>query len=574
MGACIENGRGDMILKETKIFIKRNKGKLIISLLLIGFFVFALISFLFVGSTMGQISGLGTENNPYKISTAEELIYLSEKIDFYTSGVIDYRYFTLVNDIDLGGIDWTPIGTESSTFAGVFDGNGYTISNCNIISTGKNVGFFSAIWEYGSRSVIKNLTLTDMTMVIDDEKSAVGGLVGEANADIINCNIDVDIYVYDNCWAVGGIVGSANGDIENCVSGGSLNAVIAERQELSDSNYSYPHYSGVVGVMQYGYNASNLTNNKTINVSLIQAVGMDDEDLVNVRAGGVIGQVHGGATYSNLTNNADINCVGIVAGIVADMWSDECVLTNCKNYGNLYGESAETLVISGIVGTIYKDNSNNIITNCLNAGNISGVALESGWTTNASWCGGILGFGTAYINACKSTGDISVAGVSKNYVGGIAGGCNGTVTNSYCTGDLTINTTGTVGGGIVGILQTNIDIVVENCFYTGEIIDNTESENAINVGYILGYNSRSTLTVVANNYYDSTILGDSELLWYGCYENEAQIVNNLISNNVGLDTQTMQSGNLNGFIAYEEGNTDSNAVWIFEDNSYPKLYWE
>ena len=42
------------------------------------------------------------------------------------------KYIALKNDIDLSGEDWTPIGDTSHTFAGIFLGKGYVISNLTI----------------------------------------------------------------------------------------------------------------------------------------------------------------------------------------------------------------------------------------------------------------------------------------------------------------------------------------------------------------------------------------------------------------------------------------------------------
>ena len=75
--------------------------------------------------------GDGTRENPYQISTAAQLAKLAKDVN---TG-IDYRnqYFKLMDNIDLSGREWEPIGyTEGGGsihgFNGMFDGNYKTIS--------------------------------------------------------------------------------------------------------------------------------------------------------------------------------------------------------------------------------------------------------------------------------------------------------------------------------------------------------------------------------------------------------------------------------------------------------------
>jgi flagellin-like hook-associated protein FlgL len=71
-----------------------------------------------VGSTISS----GT----YKISSKEELAQLATMTN---NGKITGGTFVLASDIDLGGEEWTAIGTSSKQFKGIFDGNGHVIKN-------------------------------------------------------------------------------------------------------------------------------------------------------------------------------------------------------------------------------------------------------------------------------------------------------------------------------------------------------------------------------------------------------------------------------------------------------------
>ena len=121
------------------------------------------------------------------IKTAEDL----QNINNNLSG----RYI-LMNDIDLSGIDWTPIGAKENSFtggfSGEFNGNGFTISNLNV---NKEL-FESGDEEYSASQYI----------------GLFGGLVG---AKVINVNIaNAEIYAGTYVGALAGV--AENSIIDNC----------------------------------------------------------------------------------------------------------------------------------------------------------------------------------------------------------------------------------------------------------------------------------------------------------------------------------------------------------------------
>ena len=117
----------------------------------------------------------GSESDTVEISTAEELAAISDNL----SG-----NFVLTADIDLGGAEWTPIGSfvqmgqegeEAETpdsayaFTGIFDGNGYTISNFTINQPeGWCVGLFGCIANANVGNFrVENASTLGTTMVSD-----------------------------------------------------------------------------------------------------------------------------------------------------------------------------------------------------------------------------------------------------------------------------------------------------------------------------------------------------------------------------------------------------------------------
>ena len=102
--------------------------------------------------------GTGDANNPYQIGTAEDLNDIANHPNDFD------KNFVMVNDINLAdytGTEFNIIGDyPSNPFTGVFDGNGFTISNFTYISTvTRKIGIFSYI--QGASAEIKNLGLID-----------------------------------------------------------------------------------------------------------------------------------------------------------------------------------------------------------------------------------------------------------------------------------------------------------------------------------------------------------------------------------------------------------------------------
>jgi len=107
------------------------------------------------------------------IATAEELAAMRNNLN----GI--YR---LVSDIDLGGVDWAPVGSASSPFNGIFDGNGFTISNLAVARAGHdNVGLFGF-----STGLIKGLTIDGAAV---SGRNNVGGLAGSSSGRIEGCSV-------------------------------------------------------------------------------------------------------------------------------------------------------------------------------------------------------------------------------------------------------------------------------------------------------------------------------------------------------------------------------------------------
>ena len=95
----------------------------------------------------------------------------------------------LMADIDMSGINWTPIGTESIPFTGQLNGNGHTIKNLNITSDSYHTGMFGVtdgafIYNLNLDNIKVNGKNTDKHSAEDE--STAGLLVGYAKNTVFN----------------------------------------------------------------------------------------------------------------------------------------------------------------------------------------------------------------------------------------------------------------------------------------------------------------------------------------------------------------------------------------------------
>lgn len=194
-----------------------------------------------------------------KIYTKEELFNISDM----------KKSYQLMNDINLEGEEWTPLGTSSNPFAGLFVGNGYKIYNFKILSSNSSsVGFFG----YISGEII-DLQICDF--VIDVSSStyssnswvdnyitagSIGGILQNAGL-IRNCYASGSIKIQSSGSStrssggyysggstvnVGGLIGSNSGKIYNCYSDIVIESSSSASSKTS-SSFAYCYSGGIVG---------------------------------------------------------------------------------------------------------------------------------------------------------------------------------------------------------------------------------------------------------------------------------------------------------------------------------------
>ena len=522
----------------------------------------------------------GSKDNPFAITNSQHLKNLSDIVNgvrypvdsvsgtYYGQAVttvaneITYAncYFVVTADINMSGVDFTPIGRDTSHyFRGLFYGgtNGYTgervqrtITNLAINdSTSDYIGLFGYVWQNGkqyTRPTIEYITIGNSCSFVG--RNYVGGVVAHGqDVTISHCYNYATVTGNDK---VGGIVGYNFGatvingttnhgtvkghDYVGGIAGeadwggltGTDDAIIANNGTVEGNNY----VGGIVGYLWTTYSIV-LAKNQN------QVVGKN-----------YVGGIAGGLKYHNEYNNSiaystntgtigntssSSNVGGIIGGCVDNQIDFK--IENCSNNGNIDAKNAN--FVGGVAGSL---KGKVAIKNCENAysisgkenvgglvGNIEGGAAittsgNSGAVNGYKHLGGFVGYakssgnalsieGTStapLVNGGKVTSTIPSGSSSANNDGGVAGfvgyldGDSNNLTISHCVNNGEIHGLQFNGiAGILGYVKHGANLIsINNCKNTALI------EGGINTGGIggrLSTNSSAVNSMVISHCYNS-----------------------------------------------------------------------
>jgi len=308
----------------------------------------------------------------------------------------DGTYY-LKNDIDMSGVEWTPI----SDFSGMLIGNGYAIKNLTINSSSSNVGFFAIL-----SGRVQNLKFENAQITVTGSQENVGILCGTLKGDATGITVSGKV-IAKGASNVGGIIGYVLKNDNNLI-------------------------------------MSNLVNKADVS-------GAD-------RVGGILGRLNNtfgsssaSTQLSTFKNSGTITGRNNVGGVFGECYARNILtITDCSNTGAVTGAQN----VGGVVGYAYgyEDNDGSYIANSSCAADISGGCFVG---CIAGKLEGLL------VNSCTNTGSTLTAtkymvtdGAKMACVGGFAGMANGA---NDCVNEVAINYTGggSYVGGVIGYVYRN-----------------------------------------------------------------------------------------------------------------------
>ena len=239
----------------------------------------------------------------YHFTTAEQLAGLAQLVNDKTASVsFEGKTIYLDNDLDLSGIQWTPIGNGNNFvrhFAGTFDGQHHKIMNLYHHYTGDELvrnGLFGVVSDGGT---LKNLLVIDADIASND-----GSLLAGILADWVN-----------------------GGTVENCYTSGKI-----------ENNVGDKMVGGLIGQCTWSTQVKGCASDATV-IST-----ESDEDHVDT-VGGLIGQWENSADSSSITDcwfGGSVSCNNIYSAVGGILGA---------NFENFTGNKPGVIIKNCIVAT-------------------------------------------------------------------------------------------------------------------------------------------------------------------------------------------------------------------------------
>ena len=239
----------------------------------------------------------------YHFTTAEQLAGLAQLVNDKTASVsFEGKTIYLDNDLDLSGIQWTPIGNGDNFvrhFAGTFDGQHHKIMNLYHHYTGDELvrnGLFGVVSDGGT---LKNLLVIDADIASND-----GSLLAGILADWVN-----------------------GGTVENCYTSGKI-----------ENNVGDKFVGGLIGQCTWSTQVKGCASDATV-IST-----ESDEDHVDT-VGGLIGQWENSADSSSITDcwfGGSVSCNNIYSAVGGILGA---------NFENFSGNRPGVIIKNCIVAT-------------------------------------------------------------------------------------------------------------------------------------------------------------------------------------------------------------------------------
>ena len=532
-------------------------------------------------------SAANTINDYMLVTDVYDLQNISTKLDgnYMLAGTIDAKATATWNSYNDNGTNkykgFDPLGDNSNSFTGVFDGLDYTIEGLTIDRGGENyVGLFGY-----NTGTVQNVGLVKGSIIKGQSK--VGGVVGENDGGTVSnvYNTEGSVSGEDQ---VGGVVGTSRGTISNAyntgiVTGNDTNSYYAggvvgwndgtvtnvyNTGSISGRNYvgGVVGYGGSSGTISNAYNTGNVTGNSDVG-------GVGNGAYV----GGVVGQGDATNAYNEGAVTGKDAYVGGIAGsgAVSDAYNTGKVSGKDK-VGGISGDgsvsdSYNTGEVTGVnnVGGVVGYSNDGTVSNAYNTGKVTGTGENVGGVVgynHKAWHYGI-------VSNVYNIGEVS----GKDKVGGVVGyGESGTISNAYNTGNVTGNS------DVGGVIGNNFYSTVTNVYNRGSV------SGEVQVGGVVGYNY---IGGILNNAYNTgTVTGKSDVggvvgkndstinnAYYAVFDNTDAISGNNVTGykKHGDTVKTLTQAQFNAAFKAELTSSDDQNAWkVYGDNVSPLLkYW-
>ncbi len=281
-----------------------------------------------------SLSGQGTKDDPYVISTEKELIFFRDSVNDGDS--YQGEYISQTADIELTA-DWTPIGTgKNAPFSGSYDGNNYTISNLTVSSDSvatDGTSYYAGLFGYSTTYAdFSDIRLSNVVIDVTDKSGIVyaGTIVGSMYNTVTNGS---EISVVDNCYVSGSINVGTNS--KSTMTGGLVgmssqysaitnNTVKVSVNASTDDFMAY--VGGIVGMASIN---SAIVNNAAIGDVTIQS------NHAIATAGGIVGQAGTCLIYNNYAK-ADV-CATKSGGVIGNALNNTWLLADYYITDKAYG---------------------------------------------------------------------------------------------------------------------------------------------------------------------------------------------------------------------------------------------
>lgn len=293
----------------------------------------------------------------YTVTSAEGLKNIAKLVNEQWNLGIN---ITLTADIDLSGIDWTPIGIDyNHQYKGTFNGGGHTITGLTVTTSDQYAGLFGYI---GSGGTVKDVTLEGVQIATTHSVGDAGGVAGYSYGNIENCSVSGSVSVSGMNGFAGGVVGyQSGGFLTECSSSATVNAGNKAGGVAGATN------SGAILTACYATGSVTLVSNN---------------DIGTYFAGGVVGS-NGGS----------------------------CIQA-CYAWGSVTGSGSGTIYVGGVTGT----NDVGTLTACYHAkGTVKGSDGATGGVAGRNFKDSMLGSGI--ITACYWGGNGQEQGIGEDQVG-------------------------------------------------------------------------------------------------------------------------------------------------------------